>query len=392
MSHQEDQLIPNNKLRPRLTYLCMQATREGQASYAHVYEIIRGLQKRGWSVQLYEPPYNKGNKTPPGPLGRAFWFILTQMKMWLGKRPNVVYIRNHFATLPTAIWARVRNIPTVQEVNGPYEDLFISWPFTKKFAALFKWMIRYQFKLANAIIAVTPQLAEWVKQESDNKNVFVIPNGANIELFKPEAPLCKEINVPDKFVVFFGALSPWQGIDTMLEAVKQPEWPPNVKLLIIGDGIERRKIKDASEDEEKVVYLGTVPYKTVPSIVAKAIVGLSPQNSFRDRGKAGLSPLKVFETLACGVPIILTDFPGVAEIVKEAGCGIVIPPEDPKSLARAVRYLYEHPEERARMGRIGRELVVKEHSWDNRAALTDAILRQLLKGQSKHNEQDSKKT
>ena len=86
----------------------------------------------------------------------------------------------------------------------------------------------------------------------------------------------------------------------------------------------------------------------------------------------------MLETLACGVPIILTDFPGIAEIIKKVGCGIVIPPEDPRSLAQAVRYLYEHPEERARMGRIGRELVVEEHSWDSRAVLTDAVLKNLL--------------
>jgi len=364
----------------RMAYLCLQATSERQASYAHVHEIIKGLERRGWEVQFFEPVYDR--EMPPGPIARLLWFVLVQVKLWFSKPPNVVYIRHHFAALPTAIWARLMRLPVLQEVNGPYEDLFIAWPFTRKFASVFKWMMRTQLRLASAVITVTSQLAEWVKRESGATQVFVIPNGVTVELFKPGAALYSGLSLPEKFVVFFGALAPWQGIEAMLEAVEQPEWPSDVKLVILGDGAEREKVERAARDGKEVVYLGTVPYRAVPGIVAKAIAGLSPQNSLGDRGSTGLFPLKVLETLACGVPIILTDFPGIAEIVKKAGCGIVIPPEDPRSLAQAVRYLYEHPEERARMGRIGRELVVEEHSWDSRAALTDAVLKNLLRVKS----------
>jgi len=362
----------------KLAYLCLQATLEGQASYAHVHEIISELKKRGWAVHLYEPPYSKMNEKLPGPLFRLFWFILTQVRIWLGGRVDVVYIRHHFAALPSVIWFRIRKVPIVLEVNGPYEDLFIAWPFTRKFAKLFKWMLKTQLHLADGVIAVTPQLAEWVKKESGNRNVFVIPNGVNTTLFNPEAALQQGINLPEKFVVFFGALAPWQGIDTMLEAIKHAEWPSDVKLVIIGDGAECKKVEQAAKEDEKVIYLGKMPYRAVPGIVARAIAGLSPQNSLGNRGSTGFFPLKVLETLACGIPIILTDFPGIAEVVKKRGCGIVIPPENPEALARAVRYLYEHPEVRTHMGRIGRELVVKEHSWAHRANSTDAVLQQLL--------------
>lgn len=53
-----------SRLRRRMAYLCLQATREGQASYAHVHEIIKGLEHRGWEVQLFEPVYGQGK--PPG--------------------------------------------------------------------------------------------------------------------------------------------------------------------------------------------------------------------------------------------------------------------------------------------------------------------------------------
>ena len=271
----------------------------------------------------------------------------------------------------------------MQEVNGPYEDLFIAWPFTKRFALLFKWAMRIQLKWADAVITVTPQLGEWVKQESGNSNVSVIPNGANPELFTPDAPLSVSLNLPDTFVVFFGALARWQGIDTMLKAVETTIWPQDVKLVIVGKGVEEPKVRDAAK-QGKIVYLGEIPYFSIPGIVARSIAALSPKSSHGNRGKTGLYPLKVFESLACGVPVIVTDFPGMADLVKENGCGIVIPPEDPEALARAVRYIHDHPEERLRMGHRGRELIVKEHSWDNRANMTHQVLVRILERRLVH--------
>lgn len=360
-----------------LTYLCLQSTREGQAAYAHVHEIIAGLKRRGWKVTLFEPRYSS-SRVLPGPLLRMLHFVETQLRLICSAKPDVVYIRNHFATFPVAFWARLHRIPVVQEVNGPYEDLFIAWPFTKQLQWVFKLLIRLQLRWANAVIAVTEELAEWVKQEVGNSSVWVVPNGANTDVFRPDAPLLSAWNLPEKFVVFFGALARWQGIDTMIEATKLPEWPPEVRLVVMGEGVERHRV-EANARQGRIVYLGVVPYKQVPGIVARSIGGLSPQNSLGDRGKTGLSPLKVLETLACGVPVIVTEFPFMAEIVRENRCGIVIPPEDPKALAEAVRYLNENPTERLEMGKRGREVVVSGHSWDHRAALTEEVLLRVIK-------------
>lgn len=361
-----------SQVRLRVSYLCLQVTREGQASHAHVHEIIRGLQRRGWQVKLYEPQYQSSNR-PAGPAKRLLKFASTQLNVWLSNKPDILYIRSHFATFPTAIWARLWKIPVIQEVNGPYEDLFIAWPLTQRFAWFFKWILRAQLRWANAVITVTPQLANWVRQESGNSRVFVISNGVNTELFRPDAHLI--IPVPDIFVVFFGALTLWQGIDTMIEATEEPEWPNKVKLLIVGDGVERPKV-EAAVHKGTVVYLGTVPYAKVPGIVAKSIAGLSPQIGLRSN--TGLYPLKVFETLGCGVPVIVTDFPGQADLINEGRCGLVIPSENPRELAQAVAYLYNHPDKRTAMGRRGRKLVEQEHSWDLRAEQTDSVMRSLL--------------
>ncbi|NPA72564.1 MAG: glycosyltransferase family 4 protein [Gammaproteobacteria bacterium] len=359
----------------KLHYLCLQKTNEGQASYAHVHEIIAGLKRHGWKIRLFEPVYKKNC---PGALARLGQFLLTQARLWFSQKPDVVYIRHHFASWPTALWARLKKIPVVQEVNGPYEDVFIAWPFTSHFKPFLKWLMRSQLRWADIVITVTPQLASWVTRESKNANVYVVPNAANIKLFTPQAAQ-KEVSMylPETFVIFFGALTSWQGIDTMLEAVRRPEWPQEVRLVIVGDGVERQKVEEAAAKGE-VSYLGKVPYREIPPLVARSLAGLSPQSSPKNRSKTGLFPLKVFETLACGVPVIVSDFPGMADLVRQGKCGIVIPPENPKALAEAVRFLYHHPEIRKQMGQKGRELIKRQHSWDARATQTHEILLSLI--------------
>ncbi|MEM4217462.1 MAG: glycosyltransferase family 4 protein [Candidatus Methanomethylicaceae archaeon] len=358
-----------------LHYLCLQATREGQASHAHVREIINGLEHHNWQVRLFEPKYSSFDKLP-GPLGRLLGFLRAQWQLWRSSRPDILYIRAHLAAWPSALWAYIIGLPVVQEVNGPYEDLFIAWPWTRKAARLFILLIRSQLRWASAIIAVTPQLAEWARKEAGHSKVFVVPNGANTNLFHPEART--SIELPHPYVVFFGALARWQGIKTLLEAVKTKEWPSEVRLVVAGDGTERPHIEKAA-GYGQVVYLGLVPYQEMPGIVAGSLAGLSPQIDVSGRAITGLLPLKVLETLACGVPVIVTDWPGQADLVRKNRCGLVIPPDDPKALAEAVAYLYYHPEERIAMGERGRKLVEAEYSWDRCAQMTSEILAALTR-------------
>lgn len=364
----------------QLVYLCLQATREGQASYAHVREIIKGLKRRGWDVELFEPSYVKSQKAI-GPFKRLMEFLRVQLLLWRrarNKRIDALYIRWHFASYPTALLARWCDIPVVQEVNGPYEDLFIAWPWTRRLKWLFTFLMRSQLKMTDAIITVTPHLAEWAKKEAGHNRVHIVPNGANTELFCPGAKIDPSLPVfKYPYVIFFGALAPWQGIETMLKALDDGAWPEDVRLVIAGDGAERSQVEVVATRTERLVYLGQQPYSLLPGLIANALAGLSPQNNRGQRSATGLLPLKLFETLACGVPVIVTDFPGMADLVREYSCGLVIPPDDPKALAEAVRYLYEHPKIRAEMGRRGRESVEKKHSWDSRADDTHCILLQL---------------
>ncbi|MHB1340849.1 MAG: glycosyltransferase family 4 protein [Coriobacteriia bacterium] len=356
----------------RIAYLCLQVTREGQASYAHVHEIVGGLTRRGCKVEVYEPSYSTG--PVPGPIRRALEFWRVQRRLRKNAADvDVVYIRAHFAAYPTAMWARRRGITVVQEVNGPYDDLFLAWPWTKRFGSLFLGLARRQYQVADALIAVTRELAAWLKVESGAKEVSIVCNGANTEVFRSDLP--RPEGLPERYVVFFGALTPWQGIDAILEAVAHVSWPDGVSLVIVGDGVMRPAVEAAAAIEPGIVYVGFRPYRDVPAFIANSLAGLVAS---RDRSGTGLSPLKSYETLACGVPVIVNDTPGQSELVRSESCGIVIPTGDIEALASAVARIAANPDEARAMGLRGRDAIVASHSWDARAADTMVVIERAL--------------
>ncbi|MCT7995240.1 glycosyltransferase family 4 protein [Laspinema olomoucense] len=362
----------------RIAYLCLSSTNEGRgAEYAHVHEIINGLSELGFAVVLFEPKYSIGQQLPTK-LERVKTFVEIQYNFFYSQQKfEVLYVRSHFAALPSILWAKIFGITVVQEINGSYEDLFISWPLTRKFSILFKCLMRIQMRFTDAFIAVTPQLQEWILRESSKKLAYVIPNGANTEIFSPQAKTT--LNLPECYVVWFGSMAPWQGIETMLAAVEHSEWPRQVSLVLIGEGIEANKVKDAAIKNPKVVYLGRLPYAEVAGVVAKSIGGLIPKNNLGNcRFETGLSPLKLYETLSCGVPAIVTDFPGQADLIRSSKCGIVIAPENPKLLAEAVAFLHDNPGESQEMGESGRQVVNHEHSWKQRAKDTAEVIKILI--------------
>jgi len=364
--------MPNKQI----TYITLQSRRQGTAGYAHVTEIINGLKKRDWQVSLFEPAY-KATKSEPNAMVRLIEFIKIECRALLSNaRPRLFYLRSHFALLPITIYARITGIPVIQEINGPYEDLFIAWPLIKKISWLIKLIVRHQYRISDALITVTPDLGVWLRQEAGEKIIHIIPNGANTDLFKPDA--VSDTKLPKPYVLFFGALAPWQGIDTMLEAVDLSSWPKEVSLVIVGEGAAKNQVRSISKQNRKIVYLGKVSYKTMPGIISGAMVCLSTQSNTMGRSETGLFPLKLFESLACGVPVVVTNFPGQSDLVRKYKCGLVITHDNPEVLAEAVSSISQNPKESKLMGSRGSKAVNLEHSWDKRAADTDKVIRNLF--------------
>lgn len=362
----------------KLTYLSCEAPTKGSASYTHIHEIIKGLEKRNWSVNLYCPSYAAHGRKPSLPL-RLIESLRIQIKLWAQwRRGSVLYIRAHYLAFPSALIAKILGVPIFHEINGPYEDIFITYPTLNKAKPVLVGMQKFQYQVATGLIAVTEDLREWAHIQSNKKPTIYISNAANTDIFN--ANVLPSPNITRKYVIFFGSLAKWHGVDFMIDAANQPQWPKDVDLLFIGNGPEKVKIEEAANLNLLIIYKGPVPHDILPSYIVGAIAGLVPISNPCDRSTTGLNPLKLFETLSCGVPVIVTDFPGQADLVRKNNCGLVINSNEPSSLAEAVKYLYLNPQEAKDMGTRGQDIIRKEYNWDKKADETEKFILSLING------------
>lgn len=365
---------PTHKAPLRITYLCLQGTSPGQASHTHVHAIVRGLRAAGFQVDLFEPRY-RSSTDRPRLLGRLLPMILTELRVIsVLPRTDVLYVRHHVAAFAAVLAALVMRKPVVQEANGPSADLFLAWPQIRPLKPLIIWLATVQYRWSREVIAVTPGLGRSVQEQPGRHRVTVIPNGADVELFHPGAISSRAL--PRPYVVFFGALATWQGIATMLAATEHPEWPEDVHLVVAGDGALRADVERAAR-AGRVAFLGNLPQAELPGIVAESIGSLIVKDH-PAHATSGLSPLKLYESMAAGVPIVVSALPGLEETVRRFDCGIVVPAADPGALARAVRTLGSDPNLRKRLGRNGRRAAVAEFSWDVSGAATVRVVERAL--------------
>lgn len=353
----------------RLSYLCLQPTVEGQGSHAHVWGLVGGLERRGWIVTVHQPP---GYISTRGLWGRILPFIATQLAFIRGTRKaDVLYIRMHPSAVLAVLWNAVlgsvgRRRRLVVEVNGPDDDWVTAWPLVGHVRWLLRWLLRQVLRGADAVVAVTSGLGEWAQQLSDRPelDVAVVPNGVDTTVFHPEAREAPP-GLPRRYAVFVGELAPWQGLDDVLAAFEHDDWPGDLDLVIAGDGAEAAKVQRAAaaaprQGGRQVHALGRVPYALIPGLLAAAVVALVPS---RDRAGTGVAPLKLFEAMACGVPVVAADVPDTNRYAR----GPLVQCGDVAGWAAAVEKVVTEGGER--------RSPVMDHSWDQRAAATDSMLR-----------------
>ena len=359
---------------PRIVYFCLETPREGQASFTHVHEIIAGLRKSGFDVRLIAT--DRGGASSGASVLRRGWGYLKAHLDLFGalRKADAIYMRAHFAALPASLVARLLGKPVIQEINGRPTDILVTYPWLRRLAFPLTYSYRLQLRLASQVIAVTAGLRDWAEKEAGHDRVSVVPNGANTEHFSPSGPTGP---VQGPYVIFVGGLVAWHGLVTMLAAVKTAAWPKHVKLVIVGDGPERGLV-EGKNAPALVQWLGKQPYADIPALLRGSSAALCVIGDPEGRSATGVAPLKLFEAMACGVPVVVSDLPFQADVIRTENAGVVVPKDDPEALAEAVASLVEQPDSAAAMGRAGADYVSNHASWLARARETGRIITEAI--------------
>jgi glycosyltransferase involved in cell wall biosynthesis len=173
-------------------------------------------------------------------------------------------------------------------------------------------------------------------------------------------------------VVYTGGLLAWKGVDVLLEAATRL---PDVYFVIAG-GMEAdvQRLRGRAGGQANVRIDGFQPPETVPWYLAAGDLAVVPNRATPAISARYTSPLKVFEAMAVGIPLVASDLPALREILHHGQDAWLVPPEDPQALAQGIETLLADPTLARRLGAALRSRAA-EHSWDARAQRLIAWMR-----------------
>jgi glycosyltransferase involved in cell wall biosynthesis len=291
---------------------------------------------------------------------------------------DVMWVYHPPLTVGIPAWwiGLLRRIPYIFNIHDMWpETLAATGMLPSSIAA--KWLgtlARFVYRRAAAISVVSPGFRRNLIEKGVPANkIHVIPNWADEDVYRPvprDEALAAEYGLSEHFNVMFGGnIGAAQAMENVLHAAERLRDFPTVQFLLIGDGVDAARLRQIAHEGDlyNVRFIGCQPAERMPYFFAWAdalLVHLKRDPLFEIT-----IPSKTIAYLACGRPIITCTAGDAAEVVREAGAGLVCPPEDPDALAQAVRELAAMPlEQREALGQAGRQAFLQKYT---RAVLMD---------------------
>jgi glycogen(starch) synthase len=219
---------------------------------------------------------------------------------------------------------------------------------------------------AEAVLVITPRLRRLLLADGiDENRVHLIPPGVNPSLFEGpfEDPFA---GIGRPRVLFVGRLAPQKGVHTLVEAAGLLE-DPSVRVLLVGDGPERKALEREAERidaGDRLRFLGFFAHERLPAAMAHADVLVLP-SLYEELGTV------LLEAMWAGLPIVASRTGGILDVIEDGVNGLLVPPGDPEALARAIDRLLA---DRALAYRLseGARARGKDYDWE---VLAERVLR-----------------
>lgn len=371
----------------RILYVASDQTVPGHTGGSvHVEEVARGLAARGHEVHVValagEGTTPKEFELHPSPLlveHRLFrWTARRGVAKLLDRLHIDAVMERYYNFAGEGVRAAYdRGIPSLLEVNAPLKDHPGSLKSTLDRFAVVRPMERLRHALCTRASALVTPLPSIVPETVPADKVHRVSWGANVERFRPDLEK-KPLPIPDDrpVVVFSGSFRPWHGADMLVRAAPQL---PRAFFLFVGDGpclLETKALAESLGVADRAHFAGAVPYPDVPGYLRWASVGVAPYQPAR-LGQMQLgffwSPLKVFEYMAMALPVVALDVAPLREVLEGHG-GALVPEGDVDAMARAIGKLIDEPADAHAKGRVARERVVADYSWQRHCEQLERIL------------------
>lgn len=301
------------------------------------------------------------------------------------RRPDIVYASSpHLLTgLAGLVIARVRRVPLVLEIRDIWPESLVEFGFLQTGTIAHRLLLgleRFLYRSADHVVIVAAGWREYfLSMGVTADRLTVITNGAEPDDFQPQlgvTHLAARLGVQGPVAVYAGAHGPPNGLDHLLDAARDC---PEVTFVLFGDGSLKPQLvaRAAQENLTNVHFLDPVPKTELAKFLWTADLGIHTLADM-ELFKLGMSPNKLYDYLAAGLPVV-TNAGGLAEsILSDSGAGVGVRTND---VAKGVcEVLCRSTDERRRMGDNGRTWLAGNASRRAMAGLLADVLSTVASG------------
>lgn len=331
------------------------------------HKEAKALREKGYEVVLLCPDYEGKDENGitfvrvPLPKSRLLRMASAPRKFFSeAKKQNAdVY---HFHD-PELIGTGKRLQKYGKVIYDVHEDVprqILTKPYLKEKTAAFfsNWFEKREnkaFQTLDVIITAAPVIENRVKKLTEN--TMLVCNFPKLEEFA-------EIDVPfskrEQKACYVGGITKIRGAIEMTEAMEGS--PYRLELAGSYESDELKSEVEAHPGFAQVDYLGFLDRTGIRNLLSSVSVGLvtlHPTPTYIES-----LPVKMFEYMVSGIPVIASDFPYWQEIVDDAKCGVCVNPMKPEEIRNAISYILKNPDAAEEMGQNGRRCVLEKYNWD----------------------------
>jgi glycosyltransferase involved in cell wall biosynthesis len=365
-----------------------------RGSTIHVRQVTRALQALGHEVKVYSP--NPGPEGDPGfvalplsglsgrtdrllkrdasamaphlrrELRRLLYAENVQhrlLPLLSDQRPDFLYERYSLFGYAGVELSKTLGVPLLLEVNAP----LAREAATHRDLVLRQTAVELEARVLNeasTVLAVSRAVAEHAMSLGvPQERVEVVPTGVDAAAFRPDvsgASWRARLDLDDKHVVgFVGSLRPWHDLETVVDAVRRlVAGGMPARLLVVGDGPPLDWLKAQSD---VVVCAGAVPHEDVPALHAAMDAVVVP---YGPEGDHYFSPIKMYEAMASGRPVVGARTGQVASVIADGENGLLYEPGDAQDLADKLRRAL-YPDAADRLGAAARSTILGRYTWSH---------------------------